>query len=227
MAPSPDEWYIPGGGSARQRGEPVTVDEELNLLDDALRRLKVEYDIFFGGGSKKPPNDTEWRVQSLVKKYSDSQKLSFAQRFKYNTIVQRYAIYSDLWRQKMKIKEEGYRRPQDAVLGIQGLRTVEEHGVAEALHPAAPVEAPPESFRVVCSGGQAEQAAVRSLYDAMMVAKKQAGEAVPDGASFEFFRTFVSRKTEQLQKDFGCKSVEYTVETQDGQVKLKAKPKVG
>ncbi len=205
----------------------MTVDEELNLLDDALRRLKVEYDIFFGGGSKKPPNDTEWRVQSLVKKYSDSQKLSFAQRFKYNTIVQRYAIYSDLWRQKMKIKEEGYRRPQDAVLGIQGLRTAEEHGTAEAVHPATPLEVPPELFRVVCSGGQSEQDAVRCLYDAMMRAKKQAGEVVSDNASFESFRIFVSRKTEQLQRDFGCKSVVYTVETQDGQVKLKAKPKTG
>ena len=40
----------------------MTVDEELNLLEDNMRRLKVEYDVFFGGGSKKPPADTEWRV---------------------------------------------------------------------------------------------------------------------------------------------------------------------
>ena len=100
----------------------MTVDEELSILDDTVRRLKVEYDIYFGGGSKKPPTDTEWRAQSLIKKYSDSGKLSFAQRFKYNSIVQRYSLYADLWRQKMKIKEEGYRRPQDAVLGIAGMR---------------------------------------------------------------------------------------------------------
>src|SRR5512142_1791400 len=123
-----------------ERGAPVTVDEELNLLDDAVRRLKVEYDVFFGGGAKKPPNDAEWRVQSLVKKYSDSQKLTFAQRFKYNTIVQRYAIYSDLWRQKMKIKEEGYRRPQDAMLGIQGMRREQEEAAAAALEAGAPEE---------------------------------------------------------------------------------------
>ncbi len=210
----------------------MTVDEELNLLDEALRRLKVEYDIFFGGGSKKPPSDTEWRVQSLVKKYSDSQKLTFAQRFKYNTIAQRYAIYSDLWRQKLKIKEEGYRRPQDAVLGIQGLRTAEEHGAAKALHEspeAAPAEtpvaeAPPlEPFRVVCSGGKAEKDVVRALYDAMMRAKQ--GAAGGSTANFESFRTFVKRKTDQIRKDFGCEAVEYSVEMQDGQVKLKAKPK--
>ena len=50
----------------------MTAEEEITLLDDALRRLKVEYDVFFGGGSRKPPLDLDWRVQSLIKKYSDS-----------------------------------------------------------------------------------------------------------------------------------------------------------
>jgi len=50
----------------------LTVDEELQVLDESIRRLKIEYDVYFGGGSKKPPADTEWRVQSLLKKYSDS-----------------------------------------------------------------------------------------------------------------------------------------------------------
>src|SRR5512132_4546608 len=96
----------------------VTIDEELNGLEENVRRLKIEYDVYFGGGAKRPPNDTEWRVQNTLKKYSDGSKLNFAQRFRFNTIQQRYAKYADLWRQKAKIKEEGYRRPQDAALGI-------------------------------------------------------------------------------------------------------------
>src|SRR5205823_11740089 len=119
----------------------VTIDEELTLLEESLRRLKIEFDIYFGGGSKRAPADAEWRVQSIIKKYSDSTKMSFPQRFRYNAIVQRYALFSDLWRQKMKIKEEGYRRPQDAVLGIQGLRTEEERGAAAALSADAPAAA--------------------------------------------------------------------------------------
>src|ERR1051326_1130373 len=84
---------------------PLTIDEELTLLEENVRRLKVEYDIFFGGGSKKPPADVEWRVQNLLKKYSDSGRLNFAQRFRFNTIQQRYALFSALWQQKLKIKE--------------------------------------------------------------------------------------------------------------------------
>ena len=123
----------------------------------------------------------------------------------------------------MKIKEEGYRRPQDAQLGISGMRTAEEHNAAEALATAdAPVSAP-EPYRLVCSSPESERDAIRSLYEAMLDAKQQAGETV--SGTFGSFYTFVRRKTTELQREFGCRAVEYTVETQEGQVKLKAKPK--
>ncbi len=198
----------------------MTIDEELNLLDEAVRRLKIEYDVYFGGGAKKPPADTEWRVQSLIKKYSDSSKLSFAQRFKYNTIVQRYALYSDLWRQKLKIKEEGYRRPQDAMLGIQGMRREQEQAAAEALETGAPEE----PFKIHCGDAEADHEAVRSLFNAMLEARKKAGQAV-DPNSFDSFKAFVKKKTDQIKGEYRCDKVEYSVEMQDGQVRLKAKAK--
>ncbi len=198
----------------------MTIDEELNLLEEGVRRLKIEYDVYFGGGSKKPPADTEWRVQNLVKKYSDSSKLNFAQRFKYNGIVQRYSLFSDLWRQKMKIKEEGYRRPQDAVLGITGMRREEEKAAEQALETGTAEE----PFKVHCSDVDTDHAAVKSLFDAMLEAKKKAGQAV-DPNSFDSFKAFVKKKTEQIRSEYGCPGVEYSVEMQDGQVRLKAKAK--
>src|SRR6185369_1567607 len=117
----------------------LAIDEELSVLEDQLRRLKIEYDMYVGGGSKKPPTDVEWKVKNLLKKYSDGNRMNYAQRFRYTTIQQRYALYNALWQQKLIIKEEGYRRPQDAVLGIQGLRTDEEHEAQKALSHHGPV----------------------------------------------------------------------------------------
>jgi len=202
----------------------VTIDEELNVLEEQVRRLKIEYDVFFGGGSKKPPSDTEWRVQSLIRKFSDSSKLTFPQRFRYNSIVQRYALFSDLWRQKLKIKEEGYRRPQDAALGIQGMRTGEEKEAARAMGAAADAGAQP--FRISCSDADADADRVRSLFDAMIAARRQAGDANASGAAFDSFKAFVKKKTEQIRKDYGCSSVEYSVEIESGQVRLKARAKI-
>ncbi len=227
----------------------MTVDEELNLLEESVRRLKIEYDVYFGGGSKKPPADTDWRVQTLIKKYSDGHKMNFPQRFKYNTIVQRYALFSDLWRQKLKIKEEGYRRPQDAALGIAGMRVEEEHQAAaelagetvdqggdkpfianfsnpaeEALEGEQPGEQKP--FTVHCSDADADHDKVQSLFNAMVEARKANGDAAAASANFDSFKAFVKKKTEQIRKDYGCHAVEYSVELEAGQVKLKAKAKV-
>jgi hypothetical protein len=204
----------------------LTVDEELTNLEESIRRLKIEYDVYFGGGAKRPPTDTEWRVQSLIKKYSDSQKMNFAQRFRYNSIAQRYAIFSDLWRQKLKIKEEGYRRPQDALLAIQGMRTEEEKAAAESLSGEGEGASGEKPFSVACSDVDSDHEHVQRLFNAMVDARTKAGDAGASSANFDSFKAFVKKKTEQIRKDYGCHAVEYTVEMDAGQVKLKAKAKV-
>jgi len=201
----------------------LTVDEELSLLEESVRRLKIEYDVYFGGGAKKPPADTEWRVQSLVKKYSDGHRMSFAQRFKYNSIVQKYSLYNALWQQKLKIKEEGYRRPQDARLGIAGLRIDEEHAAAAALEGKGESKEA-QAFRTSCSDVNSDHENVQRLFNAMMAAKSKSGES--SNASFDSFKAFVQKKTEQIRKDYGCHAVEYSVEMENGQVRLKAKAKI-
>jgi len=199
----------------------LSIDEELSILEDQVRRLKVEYDIFFGGGSKKPPTEIEWKVKNLLKKYADGGRMNYTQRFRYNTIQQRFALYNSLWQQKLQIKEEGYRRPQDAVLGIQGLRSSEEQQAQKAIrHHGATLFEP---FSVACADPHAEKGKVEQLFKALSDARKQTGEK--SGANLDSFKKFVEQKTAQLRKEYGCQSVEYSVEMQNGQVKLKAKPK--
>src|SRR6202789_969786 len=105
----------------------LSVDEELNHLNQQLRRLKIEYEIFFSNPTKRPPTDVEGKVLALIRKISDWARLSFAQRRRYNEMAQRYAIQSDLWRKKTRIREEGYRRPADAILSVQGVRATDAH----------------------------------------------------------------------------------------------------
>jgi len=199
----------------------LAIDEDLTLLEDQLRRLKVEYDMYFGGGSKKPPTEIEWKVKSLLKKIEGGQRMNYAQRFRYTTIQQRYALYNALWQQKLLIKEEGYRRPQDAILGIQGIRTNEEHEAQKELQQQEhPGHERPFSLLVSDEGDQNK---VESLFQALTEARKRTGEK--SSANLDSFRKFVKQKTAQLQKEYGCKAVEYSVEMKGGQAKLKAKPK--
>jgi hypothetical protein len=207
----------------------VTIDEELTVLDTQLRRLKIEYEIYFSNPAKRPPTEVEWKVLSLLRKFSDGGRMSFSQRFRYNELAQRYAIYSDLWRKKNRIREEGYRRPQDALLAIQGLRTDEEHAAAAALNPkrkrGAESDAPPaEPFVVQCSDVSAERQKAESLYQAIAEAKRALGDPAPSG-KLESFINFLHKRTEQIKAESGCAAVEYRVEVAGGKVALKAKAK--
>jgi hypothetical protein len=211
----------------------VTTDEELNLLETQLRRLKIEYEVYFSNPTKRPPTDVEWKVLSLLRKFSDGGRMSFSQRFRYNEMAQRYAVYSDLWRKKSRIREEGYRRPQDALLAVQGVRPeVEEHkphhnpvyglshAAAAAAGDASAVSSQPFTLHSV---DQAEREEVERLYNTLVAAKKKAGENV--SGNLDSFSSFVQKKTEQIRKQYGCEGVEFSVELNDGHVKLKAKAK--
>jgi hypothetical protein len=205
----------------------VTTDEELTVLETQLRRLKIEYEVYFSNPTKRPPTDVEWKVLSLLRKFSDGGRMNFSQRYRYNEMAQRYAVYSDLWRKKSRIREEGYRRPQDALLSVQGVRTEEEHkpqhhqayGLSHAA--AAGAAATSQPFTMHENEGGREQ--LERLYNTLVAAKKKAGENV--SGNLDSFSTFVQKKTEQIRKQYGCKDVEFSVEVAEGQVKLKAKAK--
>jgi hypothetical protein len=205
----------------------VTTDEELTVLETQLRRLKIEYEVYFSNPTKRPPTDIEWKVLSLLRKFSDGGRMSFSQRFRYNEMAQRYAIYSDLWRKKSRIREEGYRRPQDALLAVQGVRPDGEehkpqHNPVYGLSRAAAAGATSQPFTMHnVDKGEHEQ--VERLYNTLVAAKKKAGENV--SGNLDSFNTFVRKKTQEIRKQHGCQDVEFSVELTDGHVKLKAKAK--
>jgi hypothetical protein len=190
----------------------LTIDEELVLLEDSFRRLKIEFDIYFAGGAnKKPPADTEYRVQTLIRRNLENSRLTYPQRFRLNAVAHKYTVFSDLWRRKAKIKEEGYRRPQDALLGVGGfghLETPESHNVRD--------DREPERFLIFTS----DIIEVVALYEAVVRARESAGQ--PLGA-FDSFAAFVQQKSNQIRAQFNCEAVEYTVMVQGGQVRLKAR----
>jgi hypothetical protein len=181
----------------------VTVDEEFNKLDDDIRRLKIEYEVFFNGGAPRPPHDTLYRVETMIKRYSsDQSKLNFSQRFRFTSLVQKYAINAQLWRRKLQEKEEGR-----SLAGPQ----------------KRPIELPAEDgvVRVVCSDPDSEKEQVNQLLQAMQEARRQAGETASslDAAAFH---KFIKDKTQQVKNALGCDKVQFSVSVEGGKVKFKA-----
>ena len=203
----------------------ATIDEELAQFERDIRQLKVEYDQFFGGGRKRPPTEIEWRLEQLVKRYGErGGDLKMAQRFRFNNLTQTYAKYKDIFRKKMKQKEEGtvQRHFGAAAKAIEAERAKahpEGEGHEANAHTAGQAGGAP--FRMTCSEPEQEADKVDRLYQALVSAKEQAGEDTGK-LTREGFNEFVKKKTRDLQKQKNCKDVEYVVEVVGGQVKLKA-----
>src|SRR5438270_893908 len=89
------------------RDEQPTPEEQLNRLEEDIRRLKVEFDIYFNGAARRPPYDTKGRVETIIKRLADERSLTFAQRYRYNSLVARYTSFLQLWRRTMQDREEG------------------------------------------------------------------------------------------------------------------------
>ena len=198
----------------------ATIDEELATLEKDIRQLKVEYDQYFGGGRKRPPTEIEWRIDMMVKRYSErGGDLKFAQRFRLNNLSQTYAKYKDIFRKRTAQKEEGkvQRHFGAAAKEIEAGRKKKE---AEE-QAAAAAAGGSKAFRMTCSEPEREAEKVEQLYEAFLQAKQLAGEHT-GRLSRSSFNEFVLKKTKELQKQKNCKDVEYVVEMVAGQVKLKA-----
>ena len=192
----------------------LTIDQELDLLDDALRRLKVDYDIYFsGGGIKKPPVDNEKRVQAQIRRYMENSRLNSGQRYRLTNVAQRFSVFAELWRRKVRVKDQGYVRPEDKLIGVGGFGHMEEH----APHSAAQ-EHEPESFVMFTT----DTFEVVPLYEAMLRARESVGQAL---GGFDSFATYVQFKTGAIRKQYKCGAVEYTVTVKEGQVNLKVRPR--
>lgn len=181
-------------------------DEQLTRLEEDIRRLRVEFDIFFNGGAKRPPYDTKSRVETLLKRLGDDRTLTFAQRYRYNSLAARYNAFRDLWRRTMQGREEG----RDAVSAAR----------AHLAREAPPQEVEPVSF--VCADAHHEVEVLKNLYDSLLEAKRRCGEPTGD-LSFPKFHRLVAGKTDGLKQQFGCDRVRFSVSVESGHVSFKAR----
>jgi hypothetical protein len=198
-----------------------TTEEDMNQLEKDIRQLKIEYEQYFGGGKKRPPADLEWRIEVTMKRYSDrGSQMNFAQRFRYSNLAQMYTKYREIFRKRMKQKEEGtvQRHFGAAAREIENLRKQKQ--VAET--PSHASKAWPVT--ISCKDPDEEKEKVEDLYAAFRHAKEQSGEDTTK-LTREAFQQFVRQKTDDLKKEQSAHEVEFVVTVEGKNVRLKARVK--
>ena len=220
----------------------TTVDEDLSQIERDIRTLKIEYEQFFGGGRPRPPADTQWRVDTTLRRTNERLgELNFGQRFRLNNVTQTYAKYQDMWRKKLMQKEGGtsqrhFGAAAKAVEAERARKAAIERPAeppkpivqvpldlraAEAAARSAAVQQASTAFALSLSDPDHEKEKVYALYEKLIEARTETGERAST-PNLKDFERFVRQKTKEL-KDKGGRKVEYTVNIESGRVKLKAR----
>jgi hypothetical protein len=190
--------------------------DDLEAIEKQIRLLQIEWDKFFSGIEKKPPNDLKNKVEAVIRRHANAEIRNNTERFRYQSMVAKYNTLNELWGKKLRAREEG------KAFGVHGLK-------ADVLPPPAPAPAapPPRAARAAGSGEfrvqnpERDVGAVRALYDTFLAARQKAGEGAP--VKFESFQKLIGQQASRILSDKGAQAVDFRLETKDGKVSLKAK----
>jgi hypothetical protein len=181
-------------------------DEDLANLEEWLRRLKIEYHIFFNGNRKKPPEDLRLRLEKLVKRLSECSDMSFSQRFRFNTLITRFYVNRDLWRRIMLDREMGAEMKTKVASG------------ADISTPIAKL--PGEAIRISITDPKTEEEKVQKLYDALLRLKGTDTKETP--ISYQQFAKYIATRTLDIREKHGCSSVAYIIALEEGAIRFTA-----
>ena len=197
-----------------------TIDEDLGQLERDIRQLKIEYEQYFGGGKARPPSDIEWRIDTTLKRYSDrGAEMNYSQRFRYGNLTQMYSKFREIFRKRLKQKEEGtvQRHFGAAAREIEAERARKRAEAEKSTASRFP-------FAVSWKDPDKEKKKVEELFAAFRDAKAEAGEDT-EPLTMDAFQTFVRQKTDQLKKQQDAHEVEYVVSVEGKHARLKARVK--
>ena len=199
----------------------ATIDEDLSQLEKDIRQLKIDYEQYFGGGKKRPPSDTEWRIDTMLKRYSDrGAAMNYNQRFKYSNLAQAYSKYKEMFRKRLKQKEEGTVQRHFGAAA----KEIEKERASKHAAEAHSGEVTHLPFAISCKDPDHEKKKVEQLFSAFRSAKEQAREST-EKLTLETFVQFLRQKTDQLKKQKNADEIEYIVSLEGNRAQLKARVK--
>lgn len=209
----------------------MTFEEELRRIDEEIRKLKIQFDLYFIGTNPKPPVDQRDTLEKFLKKHQATSK-TVAERFLYNAVLNKFNAFSELWLKSLRNKEEGARVHPLAARHAQQAARAETGG---SLRPGLPgVQAAadtrgragarnpqePQAFRVPTT--TRDEKTLKALYQDFIAAKDQAGDTRKP--SFDSFAREIARHTATLKGRVDCEAIDFTIYSKDKKVSIKGKP---
>ena len=196
-------------------------DRQLRELEAEIKKLEVEYNLFFQGRLSKLPWDSRARVEGLVKRYDRMQIQNTAERFRFQGLQSRFSVFCELWERHLKSREGGRPMPRGGTMYRQSPPSTTAPPATDdaASRAGGASEAPASPTVMSVRDPVAEAGTVKALHEQLNAARRQNGEGdVP----FERFQEVVRAQVSKLGQDGA--EVAFKVSVKDGRVAFTAKP---
>ena len=173
-------------------------EEALDRIDRGISSMKIEFERFFAGGLKVPPEEIRQRLQQEFRTLRNANINSSAENFRLGSLEARYNSINELLNRRLREREEG--RP------VASVRDTRPHFDAASG---------------ITLGAAPEREAVEALFVEMY---RASGNTQVD---LESFQNYLQQQISGIRAKTGCAAVQFRVAVEDGKPRLKAKPIAG
>lgn len=195
----------------------IKQDDELDKLEEDIRKLKNKYDQFFSGIQKFPPMHERRLLEVYIHELGKQKIRDNTRRFRYSQLLTRYNQLRELWGRRMREREEGpldFRRRSAALSAPSAPVAGPVSAPARVTSPAA------DPYVRVASGTNGE--AIERLYGDVEKEHLKLGKM--SNITREQLMTMVQKQSDFVREKYHVDVVAFRVDVVDGKVKLKAKP---
>src|SRR4030095_11870483 len=182
--------------AATAAAERARVDAALDQLNHDLQKLRIDFQLFLAGQLPAPPDELRERIAYRLRELR-ALNLGSVESFRMGTYEGQFSSLGELHGRRLREREETHR------------------AAARGVEPRGPVHDPEAGIE----GGQAADAqALEALYSGLY-AGSGAGRV-----DFESFRGYIQGQVDAIRQKTGCSKVVFRVASEEGRLKLKAKP---
>ena len=178
------------------------LDDELQWLDIKIKQLKLEYEQYFSGNRPREPHNLRADVQKFVMRQLSTPIKNTAQRFRFNSLNQRFQTFKRQWDGIIRQIENG---------------TYKRHLFKADLHDRERGMETPTGPRP----GVAAERSPKELFEAYRDAAEACGQNVK-GLTQAKLQAVIAKQEKAVRSKLGCDKVNFRVVVEGGKVKLKA-----
>ena len=177
----------------------MEIQASIDRLDRDIKQLKIDFERFFTGNLPTPPEEFRAAVRQQIQSLRATPMQALVDRFRLNTLEARFNTLNELFNRRLREREEG--------------------ATALAGHLVAPTKRRYDPYQGIVVGEAPPPEAIQALY------RELYNDDTPSaGSNFKRFHTYLLGQMAAIRERSGCDEVKFRIASEDGQLKLKAKP---